>query len=51
MDPMLFIPELTMLLTVAVALLLICTVFVLPVLLSVAVGGRSPVASGGSAQT
>ncbi len=39
-----------MLLTVAVALLLVCTVFVLPVLLSVAVGRRSPGAGGGSAQ-
>jgi len=40
-----------MLLTVAVALLLVCTVFVLPVLLSVAVGRRPLGAGGRSVQT
>jgi hopanoid biosynthesis associated RND transporter like protein HpnN len=40
-----------MLLTVAVALLLVCTVFVLPVLLSVVVGDRSLDAGGRASQT
>ena len=50
LSPHLGTASIGMLLTVAVALLLVCTVFVLPVLLSVAVGGRSPGAGGGSAQ-
>ena len=40
-----------MLLTLAVALLLVCTVFVLPVLLSVVLGDRSLDSGGRSSQT